>query len=166
MSGLRVLGHGVGAPLTLQNSPFWTLTPAYSQHVHVANLRILAPMDKIGNTDGCNIDSCRDVLVENLFINNSDDGVCMKAGLDGFGLNLAIPTEDVLVRNITCADGGRGGFAIGSGAPRDCLLAAQDCLLAPQDCLLAPQDCLLAPQDCLLTLASPSAQRCREGCAT
>ena len=100
--------------LTLRNSPFWTLTPSYSQQVHVRDLRILAPMDRIGNTDGVNIDSSRDVLVENIYIRNSDDGVCIKSGLDGFGLNLAIPTENVLVRNITCAPGGRGGFAIGS----------------------------------------------------
>jgi hypothetical protein len=100
--------------LTLQNSPFWTLTPSYSQQIHVRDLRILAPMDRIGNTDGVNIDSSRDVLVENVYIKNSDDGVCIKSGLDGFGLNLAIPTENVLVRNITCAPGGRGGFAIGS----------------------------------------------------
>ncbi|KAH8046623.1 glycosyl hydrolase [Aureococcus anophagefferens] len=52
--------------------------------------------------------------VENVYVNNSDDGVCMKSGLDGFGINLAIPTEDVLVRNITCDDAGRGGFAVGS----------------------------------------------------
>eukprot|EP00040_Diaphanoeca_grandis_P026601 m.149349 g.149349 ORF g.149349 m.149349 type:complete len:610 (-) comp30652_c0_seq1:337-2166(-) len=100
--------------LTLQNSPFWTLTPSYSQNIHVANLRILAPMDRIGNTDGVNIDSCRNVLVENVWIKNSDDGVCIKSGLNGFGLNLGIPTENVLIRNITCPEGGRGGFAIGS----------------------------------------------------
>ena len=52
--------------------------------------------------------------MENVYVNNSDDGVCMKSGLDGFGINLAIPTEDVLVRNITCDDAGRGGFAVGS----------------------------------------------------
>ncbi len=54
------------------------------------------------------------VVVENLWINNSDDGVSVKSGIDGFGLNLAIPTENVLVRNITCPPGGRGGFAVGS----------------------------------------------------
>jgi hypothetical protein len=30
----------------------------------VHNLRITAPMDRIGNTDGVNIDSCRRVVVE------------------------------------------------------------------------------------------------------
>jgi len=28
-----------GAPLTLQNSPFWTLTPAYSEEIHIHDLR-------------------------------------------------------------------------------------------------------------------------------
>ena len=46
------------------------------------------------------LDSCRRVVVENVYINNSDDGVCMKAGLDGFGLNLGIPSEDILVQNM------------------------------------------------------------------
>jgi hypothetical protein len=68
--------------LTLQNSPFWTLTPSYSEQIHVRDLRILAPMDRIGNTDGVNIDSSRDVLVENVYIKNSDDGVCIKSGLE------------------------------------------------------------------------------------
>ena len=100
--------------LTLQNSPFWTLTPSYTQNIHVRDLRILAPMDRIGNTDGVNLDSCRNALVENIWIRNSDDGVCIKSGLNGFGLNLAVPTENVLIRNITCPEGGRGGFALGS----------------------------------------------------
>ena len=45
-------------------------------------------MDRIGNTDGVNLDSCKNALVENIYIQNSDDGICIKSGLDGFGLNL------------------------------------------------------------------------------
>ena len=102
------------ASVSATRPPFWTLTPAYCEDIHIHDLRVTAPMDRIGNTDGVNIDSCRRVVVENVWIDNSDDGVCMKSGLDGFGLNLGIPSEDVLVQNITCADAGRGGFAIGS----------------------------------------------------
>jgi len=117
VNGFRVLGSGIDsarATLTLQNSPFWTLTPSYTQNIHISDLHILAPIDRIGNTDGVNLDSCRNALVENIVIQNSDDGVCIKSGLNGFGLNLAVPTEDVVIRNITCPKGGRGGFAIGS----------------------------------------------------
>ena len=64
--GLQVHGESAGAALHLKDSPFWTLTPSYSEDVHVSNLRITAPMDRIGNTDGVNIDSCRRVLVENV----------------------------------------------------------------------------------------------------
>eukprot|EP00038_Savillea_parva_P011290 m.196461 g.196461 ORF g.196461 m.196461 type:complete len:490 (+) comp19815_c0_seq1:27-1496(+) len=117
VNGFYVLGTSDGpnaGVLTLRNSPFWTVTPSYTRNIHVSNLKILAPMNMIGNTDGVNLDSCRDAVVENLYINNSDDGVSVKSGIDGYGLNLAIPTENVLVRNITCPPGGRGGLAIGS----------------------------------------------------
>jgi polygalacturonase len=92
------------------------LTPSYSRNIRVRDLRITAPIRTpgIGNTDGVNLDSCRDAVVEHLYINNSDDGVCMKSGLDGYGMNLAIPTEDVLVRNVSCDPASRCGFAIGS----------------------------------------------------
>ena len=76
-------------------------------------------MDVIGNTDGIDISSSRDATVENVFVNNSDDGVAINSGAMVFGMNLAIPTENVLVRNITCpgrgpaGGGGRGGFRIG-----------------------------------------------------
>ena len=112
--GVHVGGASTDQPLTMKNSPFWTLTPTLSQNLHIHDLRIEAPMDRIGNTDGCNLDSCRRAVVENLHIANSDDGVCMKSGLDGFGMNLAVPTEDVLVRNVTCAKGYRGGLVVGS----------------------------------------------------
>ena len=37
----------------------------------------------------------------------------MNSGAEEYGMNLAIPTEDVLVENITCPLGGRGGFRVG-----------------------------------------------------
>jgi polygalacturonase len=98
--------------LTLTNSPFWTVTPSYSQNIYISNLKILAPVNRIGNTDGVNLDSCRDAIIRNSYISNGDDGISIKSGLNGFGLNLAIPTENVIIENITTD--GRGGFAIGS----------------------------------------------------
>jgi hypothetical protein len=58
------------------------------------------------------LDSCRNAIIQNSYINNGDDGIAIKSGLNEFGLNLAIPTENVLIQNITTD--GRGGFAIGS----------------------------------------------------
>lgn len=100
-------------PLTLVNSPFWTITPHYSQDIFVSNLHILAP-GRVGNTDGCNLDSCRNAVLQHLYISTGDDGVALKSGLNGFGMNLAIPTENVVIHNITTTREGRGGLAIGS----------------------------------------------------
>lgn len=64
VTGLTVAGNAVGDPLHLKDSPFWTLTPSYSRNVRVRDLRITAPIRTpgIGNTDGVNLDSCRDAL--------------------------------------------------------------------------------------------------------
>ena len=64
VTGLTVAGNAVGDPLHLKDSPFWTLTPSYSRNVRVRDLRITAPVRTpgIGNTDGVNLDSCRDAL--------------------------------------------------------------------------------------------------------
>lgn len=38
----------------------------------------------------------------------------VKSGLDGYGRAVGLPTEDILVRNVTVASGTLGGFALGS----------------------------------------------------
>jgi hypothetical protein len=125
VSGLRVHGESVNSPLTLQNSPFWTLVPTYSQSIEISDLIITAPADVIGNTDGIDISSSRDATIRNVLVSNSDDGIALNSGAMVFGMNLAIPTENVLVHNLTCpgraaataaflpSGGGQGGFRIG-----------------------------------------------------
>jgi polygalacturonase len=119
VSGISIYGghkkedSASSATLTLANSPFWTITPSYSQDIFISNLHILAP-GSVGNTDGCNLDSSRNAVIQNLYISNGDDGIALKSGLDGFGLNLAIPTENIWIENVTTAARGRGGLAIGS----------------------------------------------------
>lgn len=66
--------HGVAvAGLTLKNSPFWTSHFIYSRGIHVSELTILAPATR-GNTDGINPDSSSDIVIENCYISNGDDG--------------------------------------------------------------------------------------------
>jgi hypothetical protein len=45
VTGLNVFGSSVGKPLTIQNSPFWTFTPTYSQNIRIKDLVILAPIN-------------------------------------------------------------------------------------------------------------------------
>jgi hypothetical protein len=118
VQGLSIYGghdrqDNITTPLTLANSPFWTITPSYSEDIYIANLRILAPLTKIGNTDGCNLESCRNAVIKNLYIKNGDDGIALKSGLNGLGLEFGRTDRTrVDIDNITTE--GRGGLAMGS----------------------------------------------------
>ena len=59
-----------------------------------------------------NPDSTTDVVIENCFISNGDDGVAIKSGLNEAGIKVGLPSSNITVRNITTH--GRGGIAIGS----------------------------------------------------
>lgn len=65
-----------------------------------------------GNRDGIDIDSCRDVVVEDSYFASGDDTLCVKSGLDFFGQRYNRPSRDIIFRNITT--GGGYGITIGS----------------------------------------------------
>jgi len=48
----------------LQNSPFWTVHPVYSNHINIHDIDVNAPYDS-PNTDGIDPDSCMDVTIAN-----------------------------------------------------------------------------------------------------
>lgn len=97
--------------IVLQNSPFWTVHFVYSDDIRATNVTVLAPHTR-GNTDGLNPDSSTNVLIQDCFISNGDDGVALKSGLNEAGIEFGKPTANVTIVNITTE--GRGGIAIGS----------------------------------------------------
>lgn len=100
--------------LTIERSGFWSLTLTYSERVTVDGVIIRANIGGHGpSSDGIDIDSSREVLVENCDIDANDDNICLKAGRDADGLRVNRPTENVVIRNcVTRA--GYGMFTIGS----------------------------------------------------
>ena len=83
--------------LSLKRSGFWTVQVVYSDHATIDRVRI---SDNAGpSTDGVDIDSSSQVLVENCDIDNNDDDICLKAGRDYDGLRVNRPTEYVVIRN-------------------------------------------------------------------
>jgi len=96
----------------LRNSPFWTLHTVYCDNVRISGMTIFNPADAI-NTDAIDIDSCRDVLIENCKLDVGDDAVTLKSGSGPDGVRIGRPTENVVVRNCTIY-ASHGGLAIGS----------------------------------------------------
>lgn len=96
--------------VSMMNSPMYELNPLYCSNVTIRNVRI----DSHGpNNDGCDPDSCTDVLVENCSFSTGDDCIAIKAGRNHDGRRVAAPTENIIIRNCDMKDG-HGGVTIGS----------------------------------------------------
>jgi len=100
--------------ITVARSGFWSTTFTYCERVHVDGLKVRANMGGHGpSSDGIDIDSTRDMLVENCDIDCNDDDICLKAGRDADGLRVNRPTEKIVIRNCIIR-AGQGMFTIGS----------------------------------------------------
>jgi polygalacturonase len=93
VSGIKV--HDI----TMKNSPFWTFHPYSSSDVHVSDSTFLAP-SWAPNTDGIDIDSCNNVLVEKCYFSVGDDGIAIKSGLNEAGRDYGVPSSNIVIRSI------------------------------------------------------------------
>jgi len=96
--------------VTIINSPMWEIHPVLCTNVTVrkVNIKTHGP-----NNDGCDPESCRDVLIEGCRFDTGDDCIALKSGRNNDGRRLNVPVENVIVRDCVMADG-HGGVVIGS----------------------------------------------------
>nr|XP_043639307.1 probable polygalacturonase [Erigeron canadensis] len=99
--------------LTFRNSPFWTIHPVYSSNVVIKDMTILAPLNA-PNTDGIDPDSCTNVCIEDCYIESGDDLVAIKSGWDQYGISMARPSSNILVRRVSGTTPTCSGVGIGS----------------------------------------------------
>lgn len=81
---------------TLKDSPFWCIHPVYSRDIIVRNVTIDSHFP---NNDGCDPESCSNVLIENCTFRTGDDAIAIKAGRDADGRRVGRPSENILIRN-------------------------------------------------------------------
>lgn len=96
--------------VTLLNSPFWVIHPLMCNDLTV---RGITANNDGPNGDGCDPESCRNVLIEDCVFNTGDDCIAIKSGRNEDGRKWGIPSENIIVRNCTMANG-HGGVVIGS----------------------------------------------------
>jgi polygalacturonase len=93
-------GIHLGGGILLKRSGFWTVQVLYSDQVTIDGIIIRNNEGGKGpSTDGIDIDSSRNVLVEHADIDVNDDALCLKAGRDSDGLRVNRPTEDIVIRD-------------------------------------------------------------------
>ncbi len=122
----NVLIEGV----TIKNSPFWLVNPVLCENVTVTGVHC----DSHGpNSDGCDPESCKDVLIENCVFDTGDDCIAIKSGRNADGRRVGAPCENILI-NACQMKAGHGGVVIGSeisGGVKN--LYAQHCEMSSPD---------------------------------
>jgi len=108
------------------NGPFWHIHPVLSQNITVRNVRV----DGSGpNNDGCDPESCKDVLIEGCYFNTGDDCIAIKSGRNNDARRVNVPSENIIIRNCEMKEG-HAGVAIGSeitGGARN--IFVENCLM-------------------------------------
>ena len=92
------------------DSPMWEVHPVLCENVMVRKLHIATHGP---NNDGCDPESCKDVLIEDCYFDTGDDCIAIKSGRNEDGRRINVPTENVIVRGCEMKDG-HGGITIGS----------------------------------------------------
>ncbi len=88
----------------------WQLHPVLCSNVTIRGVTV----DAAGpNTDGCDPESCRDVLIERCTFNTGDDCIAIKSGRNADGRRVNVPTENVVIRDCNMRNG-HGAITIGS----------------------------------------------------
>ncbi len=110
--------------VTIVNSPMWEIHPVLCQNVTVRGVKIVSHGP---NNDGCDPESCRDVLIDRCVFDTGDDCIAIKSGRNADGRRINVPSENIIVRNCEMRDG-HGGVTVGSEISGGCWnVFAYDC---------------------------------------
>lgn len=102
--------------VTMVNSPFWVMHPLFSKNITVRGVKVY---NEGPNGDGCDPESCEDVLIENCIFHTGDDCIAIKSGRNADGRRDGRPSKNIIVRGCTMEDG-HGGVVIGSEISAGC----------------------------------------------
>jgi polygalacturonase len=108
----------------------WEIHPVLCRNVIVQKVNIVSHGP---NNDGCDPESCTDVLIKDCTFDTGDDCIAIKSGRNADGRRLKAPTENIIVQGCRMKDG-HGGITVGSeisGGVRN--LFAENCKLDSQN---------------------------------
>lgn len=118
--------------VTMLRSPFWVIHPLLSKNITVRNVKV---WNEGPNGDGCDPESCEDVLIEGCTFHTGDDCIAIKSGRNADGREGATgrfvgrPSKNIIIRNCSMEDG-HGGVVIGSEISGGCQnVFAEDCVM-------------------------------------
>lgn len=93
----------------IQNAPFWCIHILKCENVVLRGIRYDA---KLVNNDGIDVESSRNILIDDVRFNNGDDNIAIKSGRDNDGWTMCPPSENIVIRR--CHFKGLHAVVIGS----------------------------------------------------
>lgn len=127
----KVLLEGV----RIRRSPMWEVHPVLCNNVTVRGLDISSHG---ANNDGCDPESCTDVLIEKCIFDTGDDCIAIKSGRNNDGRRIGVPSANIIVRNCKMMEG-HAGVCLGSEISGGCRnVFVEDCSMSGKnlDCAL------------------------------
>jgi polygalacturonase len=111
----------------LLGAPMWQVHPVLCTNVTIKDLSIQSDGP---NTDGCDPESCTDVLIKNCYFDTGDDCIAIKAGRNADGRRLHVPSQNIVIQGCRMKNG-HGAVTVGSeisGGVKN--VFAEDCTLS------------------------------------
>lgn len=96
--------------VTILRSPMWVIHPVLCTNLTIKGVKVKSDGP---NTDGCDPESCKNVLIKDCYFKTGDDCIALKSGRNRDGRRINIPCENVVIQNCTTVNG-HAGIAIGS----------------------------------------------------
>jgi polygalacturonase len=96
--------------VTFKNSPMWFLNPVLCKNVSIIGV---TTEGQGPNNDGCDPESCSDVLIKDCYFNTGDDCIAIKSGRNADGRRVHVSCENIIIQGCKMKNG-HGGVVIGS----------------------------------------------------
>lgn len=93
------------------NSIFWNIAPIYCENIIIHGVEV--SNEGLGRTNGIDIDSSKNALIEYTTLDCGDDAFTLKSGRGKDGKLRNKPTENIVIRHCIVKRAS-GGFAVGS----------------------------------------------------
>lgn len=112
--------------ITILRSPMWELHPVLSENITVRNVNIYSHGP---NNDGCDPESCKNVLIKDCVFDTGDDCIAIKSGRNNDGRRVNVASENLVIQGCQMKDG-HGGVVIGSEISGSCRnVFAENCVM-------------------------------------
>ena len=95
-----------------EDSGFWNIHVLYSNDVLISKIEIISDSPNAPSTDGIDIDSSYNCIIEKITASVNDDSIVIKSGRDSDGLRVNIPSHDIIIRDCNILKG--YGITLGS----------------------------------------------------